>query len=315
MKVLVICSRREFFPHTGYMAPFIYEQVKELQDIGVDCKIYLVSGGVKGYIKAIRGIREKIKSISPDVIHAHYGLCGLVANSQRVVPVVTTYHGSDVNNSVLRLFSAGSIWLSKANVFVSRGLSQRIHSNDKCFIIPCAVNSVCFTPMSKELAREKLGWNKTDTFVLFSKEFFNKEKNYPLAKAAVEKYKELYSNGKAVQLIEFIGYSREQVQWLYNAVDCAIMTSHHEGSPQFIKEAMACNCPIVSVDVGDVKHVISGIEGCYLAERTPEDLAVKMASAINQGKTNGREKVLREYDSKVIAQKIARVYQAVISHE
>lgn len=315
MKVLIICSRRDFFPYTGFMAPFIYEQMKELTDLGIECEPYLVSGGAKGYFRAISEIRKKIKSFSPDVLHAHYGLCGLVANFQRSVPVVTTYHGSDLNNSLLRMFSFWSIKLSKANIIVSKRLSQRALSKERCSIIPCGVNSGFFTPMDKELAREKLGWKTNETKILFSKEFFNKEKNYPLAKAAVDRYKELYSKGKTVELIEFIGYSRKQVQWLYNAVDCVIMTSHHEGSPQFIKEAMACNCPIVSVDVGDVKHVISGVDGCFLAERTPEDIAEKLDMAINQGKTNGREKVLLEYDSKVIAKKVAKVYEAIIGHE
>jgi glycosyltransferase involved in cell wall biosynthesis len=65
-----------------------------------------------------------------------------------------------------------------------------------------------------------------------------------------------------------------------NAADVLLLTSDHEGSPVVIKEAMACNLPIVSTNVGDVSEVIGGVEGCFLAEHTAEDLADKVELAL-----------------------------------
>lgn len=311
MRVLIVCSRRGYSAHTDYMAPFVYEQMKAIQAMGVECKAILVGKGFLGYCRATRQIRNIIRIFSPNVVHAHYGLCGLIANLQRTVPVVTTYHGTDLYNKRLRIISQLSVLLSKRNIVVSGENTNKLFKQNSIRIIPCGVNADLLVPREKEEARQKLGWDMDKKFVLFSKEFYNSAKNYPLAKAAIDEYNSTYAHGSEAELLEFIGYTREQVLLLFNAVDCVLMTSDHEGSPQFIKEAMACNCPIVSVDVGDVKQVISGTEGCYLAERTPEDIAGMLDKAIKHGKTNGREKVLQEYDAGVIARKVIGVYKEI----
>lgn len=312
MRILVICSRREYASFTGYVAPFIYEQVSQLEALGLTIHYYLILGGWKGYYQAVSETKRIIHEIKPDVIHAHYGLCGFIANLQRRVPVVTTYHGSDLNERKLRLFSIISSLLSRYNIVVSKELLQRICHKKNTFLIPCGIDTKLLQPMDRMEARRKLGWKTDDIYILFSKEFHNVTKNYPLAKAAVDCYNRTHPDKPGAELIEFIGYSREQVLWLYNAVNCVIMTSIHEGSPQFIKEAMACNCPIVSVDVGDVKQVIAGVEGCFIAERTAHDLAEKLDLAIKAGRTEGRNRILGKYDSVAVARRIAAIYQDVV---
>lgn len=316
MRVLVLCSRRDYSPHTDYMAPFVYEQMNALQSLGVDCKTVLVDGGgITAYLRAVKQLRKTIQDFSPHIIHAHYGLCGAIANFQRRVPVVTTYHGSDLHVKRLRIVSQFSVLLSCMNIVVSQDLAFRLFKQGSIRIIPCGIDTHLLVPMNKEDARMRLGMDLSKTYILFAKEFHNKAKNYPLAKSGVDEYNSKFANGADAELLEFIGYSREQVRFLYNAVDCVLMTSDHEGSPQFIKEAMACNCPVVSVDVGDVKQVISGIDGCYLAERDSEDIAVKLDLAVKHGRTKGRKKILKEYEAGVIAQKVVEVYNEVLDYE
>lgn len=315
MKVLIVCSRRDYSPHTGFMAPFVYEQMKALESLGVDCKPCFVYNGIRGYVTASMNLKKAIRDYSPDIIHAHYGLCGLIANLQRRTPVVTTYHGTDLNDKRLRGISQLSVLLSKKNIVVTDKLGRILRKPRKICVIPCGIDTELLKPIMKEESASNLGWDLSIKHILFSKEFFNKAKNYPLAKAAVDMYNNRFTKGPSAQLVEFIGYSREQVAWLFNAVDCVLMTSDNEGSPQFIKEAMACNCPIVSVDVGDVKQVISDTEGCYIAERDPVDIASKINKAIKHGKTNGREKVMKVFDSRVIAKRILDVYNDVLAHE
>ena len=88
-----------------------------------------------------------------------------------------------------------------------------------------------------------------------------------------------------------------------------------EGSPQFVKEAMACNCPIVSVDVGDVKEVIDSVENCYLAPYDAKDIAEKLRIVLADGRrTNGRDKILKMgLDSESVAKKIVEIYKSVLS--
>ena len=295
------------------MAPFIYEQMKAIEVLGIETKALLVDRGYKGYICAMSKIKKVIKEYSPDIVHAHYGLCGIIANMQRKVPVITTFHGSDLNYPVLRVLSFLAVISSRASIVVSEQLKKRTIISKNIHVVPCGINADLLVPIDKDKARLQLGWVMGEKYLLFSKEFFNKAKNYPLAKAAVDEYNSRFAEGHNATLLEFIGYSREQVMLLYNAVDCVLMTSDHEGSPQFIKEAMACNCPIVSVDVGDVKQVISNTDGCYLAERNPSDIAEKLNLAIKHGKTNGRNKVLKEFEAGVIAQKIISIYEEVVN--
>lgn len=305
MKVLVVCSYRSYAQYG--VAPFIYEQVEMLRRLGVEIDYYLLhKKGIGGYLKERKGLIDKINEFHPDIIHAHFGLCGLLANLQRKVPVVTTYHGSDINNSQSYRFSRWAIKLSQWNIFVSPQLVAKANPKEHYSVLPCGIDLSLLRQLDKTECRKQLGLDLNKHYVLFSKMFTDPIKNYPLAKASVDKM-----HNKA-ELLEFIGYSREQVPVLMNAVDAVIMTSLTEGSPQFIKEAMACNTPIVSVEVGDVKSVIEGTDGCYLAERNADDIASKLDKAVLYGKTKGRDKIV-VFDQKHILEQIYNIYKKVLN--
>ncbi|MCK5079179.1 MAG: glycosyltransferase, partial [Bacteroidales bacterium] len=262
--------------------------------------------GVKAYINSYRLLKKEIALFKPDVIHAHYGLSGFFANWQRAVPVVTTYHGGDINYDKARPFSRLAIKFSKHNIFVSHKLANKAGVRKKFSIKPCGINLRVFFPEDKMLAREKLKLKPGQTYVLFSSSFTNRIKNSALAKEAVEK------TGKDIQLIELKGYSREEVARLLNACDVALLTSFMEGSPQFIKEAMACNCPIVSTNVGSVEEIIDHTEGCYLTSFDPDDVSEKLKQAIAFGKrTNGHQKI-SHLDNDIMAEKIISVYKSIL---
>ena len=150
----------------------------------------------------------------------------------------------------------------------------------------------------------------TEGFVLFSGSFTNEVKNPTLAKEAMAKVDE-------AELVELRGYSREEVNLLMNAADCLLMTSHREGSPQVVKEAMACGTPIVSVDVGDVKEVMGNTEGCYIAERNPDDIADKIRQALAfKGKTKGRQRIIDlGLSNDLVAKRLVGIYQQVLNEK
>lgn len=302
MKILILCSK-----NSGRIAPFITDQVEALQKAGVVCEYFTVEGkGVKGYLRNFIPMMCKIREFQPDIIHAHYGLSGLLANLQRKVPVVTTYHGSDINNPKVLRYSKVSIILSAWNIFVSDKNIQLAGVKGKISLIPCGVDTDIFRPLERKPVREKLNFGDRDKIVLFAGAFDNPVKNPELAKEALAKVPD-------ARLMEMKGYSRVQVAELMNAADVCLMTSHSEGSPQFIKEAMACNCPIVSVDVGDVKEVIEGVEGCHIAERNAMDVALKIEQVLIENKrTNGYEKIKNSgFEAAVVTEKIKNVYQNI----
>jgi teichuronic acid biosynthesis glycosyltransferase TuaC len=310
MRVLLVCSGNHL-----EISPFIREQVDSLINYGLEIEYYLIKGkGLYGYLKNINSLFRKINNYKPEIIHAHYGLCGFLAVMQRKVPVVVTYHGSDINYKISRGFSILATKLSAQNIFVSKELAN-ISNAKKFYVIPCGVNLKIFSKASKSEALKKLQMEEGITYVLFSSSFSNKIKNYPLAKKAVQ----LLQNPNVI-LVELKGYSRDEVSLLMNAVDLVLVTSVSEGSSQFIKEAMACNCPVVSTDVGDIREVFGATDGHYLCSSTPQDVAEKIIYALefrkNNGETKGRDRIIKiGLDSQSVAKKVLTVYNEVLNKD
>jgi len=303
MKILIICSK-----NSGKIAPFIVEQVEALMKSGLICDYYTIEGkGLKGYLKNRSSFVKKISEFQPDLIHAHYGLSGLLANTQRKIPVVTTYHGSDINLQSIYFLSRINMFLSAYNIFVSQKNIDKSNQKRNFALIPCGVDTDFFFPMEKSIVRKYFGLKTNEKVVLFAGAFSNRVKNGELAQQAVA----MLTN---VRLLELKGYNRSEVALLMNAVDICLMTSHTEGSPQFIKEAMASNCPVVSVPVGDVPEVIDGLEGCFLSNYDAIELSKKIKLALDFGKkTKGRERILElSLDAKMIAEMISNVYKLVL---
>ena len=307
MRVLIVSSFKPSLE--GNIAPFVKEQAEAISQQGVECSYYLVKGkGILGYLRALPSLRKRIREIEPDVVHAHFGLCGLLANLQRKVPVVTTYHGSDINVPSIRRFSKIAIRLSKHNIFVSKKLAEIAKPKKNNYsIIPCGINLEDYPVVDKIEARQDMGLDSNKKYVLFAGAFDNPVKNPQLAKDAISLIPD-------VELLELKGYSRHQVALLMNAVDCFLMTSHTEGSPQVIKEAMACGCPIASVDVGDVNDVIHGVVGCRICERSSESVASTILTEFDRSeRTAGRERILTlGLANDLITEKIISVYCSII---
>lgn len=304
MRILIVASLNK-----GSFAPFIVEQAEALKTMGCEVDFFGLQGkGIKGYLGNLSALKRKIKDFRPDVVHAHYGLSGLLACLQRRVPVVVTYHGSDINDPKVRRFSNKAMRLAAWNVFVSRKTLEIARPKKKYALLPCGIVFSDAQMTERVEARQKMHLELHKCYVLFAGAFDNEVKNAPLAKDTVTRMED------GVELLELKGFTREEVTLLMCAVDAFLMTSFTEGSPQVIKEALACGCPIVSVDVGDVKERTDGLEGCYVAEtRQPEEMAGLLRKAIAfEGKTKGRDKLHADgLDNRLVAQKLVEIYEAV----
>lgn len=304
MKILIVCSF-----NSGFISPFIKEQAESLERLGVVIDYYPIRGqGIWGYLQNLFPLMKKIETYSPVLIHAHYGLSGLLASLQRKISVVTTFHGSDINQKGNLIYSYLASILSKKNIFVHPDQLKKLRTKPSPFLIPCGVDLTTFYPLGKNEARKILGFKMEKIYGLFSSGFTKKVKNYPLAKKAMD-----YSK-KDIHLIELIGYNRVEVRNLLNAVDFLLMTSISEGSPQIIKEAMACNCPIITTDVGDTKKIIGDTEGCFVTSFDPGEIGEKIDEVIQFGKkTMGRKRMKQlGYDLNSVAKKVLTVYQSTI---
>ena len=294
--------------HNRSISEFIFEQNEAVEKFGVSYNYYTVKeGGLVGYIKELYKFNHYLEEnhYNYDIIHVHGGHFGSLVNTQRKIPVVTTYHGSDINNPINRLISLTALLFSKTNIFVSSKMFNKVQKYARGIVIPCGVDFNIFKPLDKVECRKKLGFNQNEIIVLFAGRRETKEKNYKLAKNASD-------IANIDNLIELKDYNREEVNLLFNASDLVLLTSFSEGSPQVIKEAMACNCPIVATNVGDIEEIISGVEGCFIVTFETEDVTEKINLALKFNKrTNGRN-MINHFDNEKIAKKIVELYQKVI---
>ena len=325
MKILIVGNNK-----LGHFAPFVEEQARALQQQGCKVVFFGVQGkGLMGYLRCLPALKRAIRKHQPDLIHAHYGLSGLLANLQRRVPVVTTYHGSDINLPNILRFSKIAMRLSAFNIFVSkRNVSIALSSNsliasrlqNRYALLPCGITipkpwSEMQTQLVEQLTLNQWVqgvWSKDVKHVLFAGAFDNAVKDPELAKAAMN---ELEKMGVKAELIELKGYNRDQVNALMYTCHALLMTSKTEGSPQVIKEAMACGCPIVSVDVGDVAERLSEVEGGFvLSTREPRAIAEALQLALAfEGKTNGREKIIEMgLSNEQVAEQLLRIYEQLL---
>jgi glycosyltransferase involved in cell wall biosynthesis len=186
----------------------------------------------------------------------------------------------------------------------SRNIEKAVYLKKKVSIIPNGVDFQKFKPLDTKLCRNKTNLPLDKKVVLFLGEPHNPRKNIAL----LEKSLKILNNRELI-LVNPYPVSHDKVVYYLNAADVMALMSFQEGSPNVIKEAMACNCPIVSTDVGDVKEVIGNTKGCCITSFDPVDAAEKLKMALSFGKrTNGRENI-GHLEASVISEKLIKVYR------
>ncbi len=305
----------------GNVPPIIFSQGESLKKKGVDLEYYVVgNNGFSSYIKAIGELRRIIRDKKIHLVHVHYGVSGIALLIARVkVKKVLSLMGSDIlatkndydkNASLGHALTKVIKWtlpFYDGLIVKSEGM-QRALKNIHSDVIPNGVSFEHFKPMDKFDARKRLNLDNSDTVLLFPANKNRNVKNYKLFDQAVSIVKESIPD---LKIIWFDNIPHEETLYFFNASNAVVLTSIHEGSPNVIKEAMACNIPIVSVDVGDVRQVISGTEGCFIAAHDAPDLANKILKVLEFDRTKGRENV-NHLDSNLIAAKIIDKYKRII---
>jgi teichuronic acid biosynthesis glycosyltransferase TuaC len=302
-----------------YKGTFIKSQVDSL--IAADLEVEVIHpkpGPVPlRYAKATMQVFLKTLTGRYDIVHGHYGLWCLAARLQCTTPVVASYLGADLLGEPT---ASGSF--SKKGTFVvqiSRWLCdvvdavvvkseemKRATLRDEVFVIPNGVDFELFRPIARAEARAALGWDQDRYYVLFGNDPSRIEKNFPLAQAAVER---LHARGITGELVVASGLPQTQVVQYINASNALILSSIHEGSPNIVKETMACNVPVVSTDVGDVAQVIGRTKGCKVCPADPDALATALEEAfLPRGPTTGRADI-EHLECSVVAKQVIAVYE------
>ena len=308
MKVLFVSSGNSKYG----ISQIVLNQGDSLKKLGIFVDYFTITGkGIIGYLKNIPKLYSYRKKNDYHIVHAHYSFSAFVASLSGSEPLVVSLMGSDVKSkrwakSLIKLFN----YLFWKSCIVKSVEMKKDLGIKNLHVIPNGVDFELHKPMAQDKALIELNWNPKKKHILFAADPQRPEKNFKLANEAFQ----LIKNDK-VELHFLKNVPHQQMPVYFAASDAVLLTSLWEGSPNVIKEAMACNCPIVATDVGDIKEVISGVEGCYLSSFDPKDLAEKLNLALQFGKrTDGREHIkhLKEED---IAQKIIDIYQKILNEK
>lgn len=317
LRVLMITSEWPT-PEKPYQVPFIVRQVKYLQKAGVDVHVFPFRGGQNpaNYARAWRHAQAEIKKGCYDLVHAQWGQSGLMALPKRI-PLIVTFRGDDlegITDPHGKITAKGWI-LKNVSRYVARAadqviiVSQRMAKeiqNRPYHVIPSGLELDAFRPMPRDEVRSRLNLLPDKQYVLFAGSVGNPAKRYDLAEAAVK----ILQAEMNVELLIASTVTHDQIPDYMNASDVLLLTSLHEGSPNVVKEALACNLPVVSTDVGDVRQRIENIVGCHILQSTnPNDIANALRIVLLRGKrVDSRETVL-ELDENILTKRVIRVYE------
>lgn len=321
MKILYVTN---MYPsnETPFDGVFIKEQIQYCHDnYNIDYKIHVIDrSGNKylNYFKSIFKIHKVIAKGNFDLIHVHFGLAGIFLFLKPLIkiPVVLTLHGSDILSfkkrdglmqKISKMAASNADQIIILNAKMAGILKKYSH---KLVMIPCGINNEIF-----ELERNN--FKNKSLLIGFPSDRKREVKNYPLFENVIEN---LINNGFEIETLEFANFSREEMAQNLSTLDCLLMTSHSEGSPQIIKEAMVCGVPIVTTNVGDVEVLLKGVNNCYvvptfktelLSDKVAEILKLPPAERI----TNGREKIRQlKLDQETVCSNIYEVYESLLNN-
>jgi len=301
---------------------FARRQAEALRALGVDVRPFLLdpSRSLASLARERRRLKREIRANAPDLVHAHYGsgsafLCAVTTR----LPLVVTFHGSDLNPvphlgpalaAATHALSQLAALRADRIICVSEELARRlVWRRDRAVVIPMGVDLALFRPRPRDEARRAVGWDPAARVVLFNAGVPSPGKRRDLAEAAVA---EARRDLPSARLEPLASVAPDRVPDYLNAADCLLLTSDHEGSPTIVKEALACNLPIVSAEVGDVRERLASVAPSEIAERSPEALGAAIVRVLADGRrSNGRETV-EPLSEPAVARRVLAVYEGLL---
>lgn len=289
---------------------FVKEQIDSLISEGVNCEVFFINGrenGKQEYFKSIFRIKKILSEKSYDIIHCHHVFSAIVfilTGKYRKIKSVVSFQNDPDKESFFNLFhfvkNKVSIWIFKNNSIYVK--------HKKGFYLPNGVNTSFFRPIDRKEAKNKINLDINKKYLLFvSSNYIRNQKRYDVFKATI---KELKKNDDTIEELKMINVNRELTPYYFNAANLHLLTSDFEGSPNSVKEAMSCNIPVVSTDVGNVKELFQGVNNsCLISSNDPIALSKSCLKAMEVKNIDSRDAIIaKQLDIQSVAKNLKEKY-------
>lgn len=293
-------------------ATFYEQKISILEECGVECTTIspppYEHGNDRSPWQYLRVWVEMLREISDqyDIIHANYGLVGPIALAQPKRPVVMTLWGSDLMGKYGAVSKLCARYCD-AVIVMSDEMAELLGSD--CHVVPHGIDLGVFRPIPVDEARGELGWDDDTYHVLFPYSPERDVKNYPRAQRVVKRVRKRVD--RPVELKIASGIDHHQMPHFFNAADTLLLTSKREGSPNTVKEAMACNLPVVSTDVGDVRDRVDGVAHSAVGS-TDERLTDHVVDVLRTGQRSDGRKKMRSFSAQRRGERIRALYEDLL---
>ena len=298
-------------PDNPSLGIFVKQQVESLRARGVEVDVLFVDGprSKANYLRGVFDVARQIRQRRYDLIHAHYVFSGFLARTQLRYPIVLTHHGPEVIMGWQKpLCKMITPWVDRV-IAVSEQV-KTVLGNPRIQVIPCGIDTDLFVPGDSRAARRALDLPIDRQLVLWAASK-RPEKRLDRAQQAMTV---LRSHLPDAELVIASSLPPERIPTYMNACDVLLLTSDAEGSPQVVKEAMACNLPVVSTDVGDVARVIGGTDGCFITGNDPADIAARLEAALRRGQRTDGRKTVEHLSLSSVADRVIQVYRDTVAN-
>ena len=322
LHVLVVTNYWEAKREFPFAGVFVDRQLASLKNLGVEITT-LDIGRCHSPVTIFRKwleLRREVRGRNPNLVHGQYGtIVGmLVAFAGR--PAVISFCGNDLLPGAsiptwrmylcFLLSNLAAVW-AKGLICKSESLRQALWwRRNRAVVIPNGVDLDFFSPGPRDEARHRLGWDIKRSIVLFNAGSDPQRKGLDLAGDAIKVARSLVPD------IEMHIVSRVDPHLMplyYRAADVLLCASKAEGSPNVVKEALACNLPIVSTPVGDVPELLVGVHPSAVVPPDRKIIAESLARILLVKRRNNGRECISHLSIERVGQQVLGLYRAILA--
>ncbi len=316
MKVLHITNN---FPTAKFpiFGIFVKEQIDSLSRLGVENEVFFINGreqGKKAYINGVLNLRKKLKNADYDILHCHHAFSAIILlcslrffKYKKIISYQNPYEkeGGKLLYKILYFIFNGIIYKS----------SSKINTKKKVYYLPNGVDTNFFKPIDERLCLKKLNLNSKNNYILFLDSYKRRKQKRIDRFKEVVKYLQHTDKKLNIEPLILTNTKRSLIPFYMNISSVHVITSDFEGSPNSVKECLACNVKVVSTPVGNVNDMLGGLKGCYVSNSfSIKELAGLVIKSIAIDNFNGRKKLLEmKLDIDSVAHKLHLIYKSLIN--